>query len=131
MKSLTLWFEEVSFATGSIKRSQTYSAPATKGMDGCFERSSKFTTHCCKCTCLSYLAKRWVSFEGRLCLGYHSSVLKMALTYSRDGASRPLALLQQAFAEICTGKYEPDNARRGRLHVDSSALNSGALTSEN
>lgn len=39
-------------------------------------------------------------------------------------------MLQQIIAEIRAGKHEPGNARSGRLQVDSSALNSGALTSE-
>jgi hypothetical protein len=61
---------------------------------------SKLSSHSCKCTCLSYLAKRGASYEDRLVLGYHSNKTKMALVYSRDSISRPLALLAHVLMEI-------------------------------
>jgi len=78
-------------------------------------KASKTTSHSCKCTCLSFLAKRGVSFEDRLILGYHSNHLKMALVYSRDSAARPLALLSHVLGEIRQGIFEPDCTRSGRL----------------
>ena len=78
-------------------------------------KASKTTSHSCKCTCLSFLAKRGVSFEDRLILGYHSNHLKMALVYSRDSAARPLALLSHVLDEIRRGIFEPDCTRSGRL----------------
>ena len=51
-------------------------------------------------TMLSMLAKRGSSFEDRLVLGYHTQGLKMALTYSRDAASRPLQILCGVLNEI-------------------------------
>ena len=79
--------------------------------------SGKVTTHSCKCTALSYLAKRGVSIEDRLCLGYHSNPMRIALVYSRDSASRPLAVLEALLAEVRENKFQPDNTRSGRLRT--------------
>jgi hypothetical protein len=77
---------------------------------------SKLTSHSCKCTCLSFLAKRGASIEDRLVLGYHSNKMRMALVYSRDSIARPLALLSHVLMEIRTGLFEPDNSRGGRVN---------------
>ena len=42
----------------------------------------------------------------------------MALTYSRDGASRPLAVLISVIEEIRRGKYNPDETRSRRLYAE-------------
>ena len=42
----------------------------------------------------------------------------MALTYSRDGASRPLAVLCAMLQEIRHGIYKPDVTRSGRLEKE-------------
>ena len=76
---------------------------------------AKLTSHSCKCTCLSFMAKRGASFEDRLVLGYHANKLRTALTYSRDSAARPLALLENMLREIREGIFEPDATRSGRL----------------
>ena len=75
----------------------------------------RYTSHSLKATCLSYCAKRGMSFEDRLALGYHAEPLKMALTYSRDGAARPLSLLVKLLGEIRDGLFLPDSTRSGRL----------------
>jgi len=77
-------------------------------------KASKITSHSCKCTCLSYLAKRGASFEERLILGYHANSMKMALVYSRNSAARPLALLTHVLSEIKLGIFDPDCTRSGR-----------------
>ena len=82
----------------------------------------RLTSHSCKCTCLSYLAKRGCSVEDRLMLGYHSNKMRMALTYSRDSIARPLALLSHVLSEIRNGVFEPDNSRSGRLHAGATPL---------
>ena len=51
-----------------------------------------YTSHSLKATCLSYLAKAGCGFADRLALGYHTNPLRMAFTYSRDGATRPLRI---------------------------------------
>ena len=83
---------------------------------------AKLTSHSCKCTCLSYMAKRGVSFEDRLVLGYHSNKLRVAMVYSRDSAARPLALLSHVLSEIRDGVFEPDNTRSGRLKQGAKSL---------
>ena len=59
-------------------------------------------------TCLSFAAKRGCSFEDRLSLGYHTHSLKMALVYSRDGASRPLRVLESVLKEIRLKAFDPN-----------------------
>ena len=77
----------------------------------------KVTSHSLKATCLSYAAKRGCSFEDRLSLGYHTHSLKMALCYSRDGAARPLRVLEQILREVREKVFNPDDTRSGRLRV--------------
>ena len=75
----------------------------------------RFSSHSLKATCLSYAAKRGCSFEDRLSLGYHTHSLKMALVYSRDGASRPLRVLECMLKEIRDKLFNPNDTRSGRL----------------
>ena len=85
-------------------------------------RASKITSHSCKRTCLSFLAKCGASFEDRLVLGYHANSMKMALVYSRDSAARPLALLSHVLGEIKQGTFDPDCTRSGRLKTNATPL---------
>lgn len=85
--------------------------------------TDKLSSHSCKSTCLSFLAKRGVNLEDRLLLGYHTNKLRMGLVYSRDGAARPLAVLSHVLSEIRAGTFEPDNTRSGRLKENSISLN--------
>eukprot|EP00435_Cladocopium_sp_Y103_P063051 s1132_g24.t1 len=91
---------------------------------------AKLTSHSCKCTCLSFLAKRGIQFEDRLALGYHANKLRMALTYSRDSAARPLAVLSHVLREIREGLFEPDNTRSGRLKAGAASLDRIGLEPE-
>lgn len=75
----------------------------------------RFSSHSLKATCLSFAAKRGCSFEDRLSLGYHTHSLKMALVYSRDGASRPLRVLECMLKEIRDKRFNPNDTRSGRL----------------
>ena len=88
---------------------------------------AKLTSHSCKCTCLSYLAKRGAGYEDRLVLGYHANKLRMSLTYSRDSAARPLAVLSHVLREIREGIFEPDATRSGRLRPGTAALDQVGL----
>ena len=83
---------------------------------------ARITSHSCKCTCLSYLAKRGVGHDDRLVLGYHANKLRMTMTYSRDSAARPLAILSLVLKEIRDGKFEPDCTRSGRLKPGAASL---------
>ena len=93
---------------------------ASKWMNMIVERffppaPDRYTTHSCKATCLSFLAKAGCSFEDRLVLGYHANPLRMALTYSRDGSSRPLKVLEDCLAMVRDGAFRPDETRSGRF----------------
>ena len=84
--------------------------------DGAFELDSlKISSHTMKCTFLSYLSKRGVSLEDRRILGYHTDGNKVPSTYSRDAASRPLAILESLILEIYHDRFRPDSTRTGRL----------------
>lgn len=87
--------------------------------------SRKITSHSMKCATLSMLAKRGVSMEDRLILGYHTSPFKIGLTYSRDAMSRPLLILEKLFAEIRQGKFNPDVTRSGRFASGPSPAEAG------
>ena len=86
------------------------------------KQDAKLTSHSCKCTCLSFMAKRGASFEDRLVLGYHANSMKMALVYSRDSIARPLALLSHVLTEIKQGTFDPDCTRSGRLKTNATPL---------
>eukprot|EP00435_Cladocopium_sp_Y103_P072049 s158_g39.t1 len=75
----------------------------------------RYSSHSLKATCLSYAAKRGINFEDRLSLGYHTHSLKMALVYSRDGASRPLRVLESLLKEVRLKVFNPNDTRSGRL----------------
>ena len=74
-----------------------------------------YTSHSFKATCLSYLAKMGCDFNDRLALGYHVNHISMALRYSRDGASRPLRVLEDCLRNIREGSFRPDETRSGRF----------------
>ena len=75
----------------------------------------RISSHSLKSTFLSYAAKRGISVEERLQLGYHSSNFQMALVYSRDGAAASLLVLEKLIKEIETGLFNPDDTRSGRI----------------
>lgn len=75
----------------------------------------RISSHSLKATMLSYVAKRGCSFEDRLSLGYHTQPIKMALVYSRDGASRPLRVFCHVLMEIRQNIFNPNDTRSGRL----------------
>ena len=78
----------------------------------------KLSSHSCKCTMLSYAAKRGISISDRQLLGYHTTPHRMALTYSRDSAAHPLMILGKLIGEIREKKFLPDETRSGRLVED-------------
>ena len=74
-----------------------------------------YTSHSFKAKTLSYLAKMGCGFTDRLALGYHVGQISMALRYSRDGASRPLRVLEDCLEKIRSGCFRPDETRSGRF----------------
>ena len=85
----------------------------------------KVSSHSLKCTFLSFAAKRGLPVPDRLLLGYHSSPMQMALTYSRDGAAHSLLLLERLIGEIVSGAFRPDSTRSGRFVQISDSRESG------
>ena len=67
----------------------------------------KISSHSCKSTLLSYLAKFGCGIATREILGGHVSHLKSVLTYSRDGLAGPLRELEQVLENIRAGKFFP------------------------
>ena len=62
-------------------------------------------------------------------LGYHSSPFKVCLSYSRDAASRPLAVMEEVLSLIRTGLFRPDETRSGRFAAGASLGQLGKLHS--
>ncbi|CAE7458003.1 unnamed protein product [Symbiodinium sp. CCMP2592] len=87
---------------------------------GSKQADRKLSSHSCKCTMLSYAAKRGISIVDRQLLGYHTTPHRMALTYSRDSAAHPLMILERMIKEIRDRVFLPDETRSGRL-ADKSA----------
>ncbi|CAE7825729.1 unnamed protein product [Symbiodinium necroappetens] len=85
----------------------------------------KISSHSCKCTMLSYAAKRGISITDRQLLGYHTTPHRMALTYSRDSAAHPLMILGKLIGEIREKKFLPDETRSGRLVGDADDVSFG------
>ncbi|CAE7248244.1 unnamed protein product [Symbiodinium sp. CCMP2592] len=82
---------------------------------GSKQADRKLSSHSCKCTMLSYAAKRGISIVDRQLLGYHTTPRRMALTYSRDSAAHPLMILERMIKEIRDRVFLPDETRSGRL----------------
>lgn len=75
----------------------------------------RVSSHSCKCTMLSYLAKWGADISTREILGGHVSHLKSVLTYSRDALAAPLRVLGQMLESIRDQSFQPNNTRSGYL----------------
>ena len=75
----------------------------------------KITSHSCKCTLLSYMAKFGCDIPTREILGGHVSHLKSVLTYSRDSLAGPLRELEKCLQAIRPMSFSPDASRSGRF----------------
>ena len=93
-----------------------------------FMTDRKVSSHSMKSTMLSYLAKRGIDMADRLLLGYHTSPFTMGLTYSRDGMTRPLQILNTMLSEIREKTFRPDHTRSGRLLKDVTGVSSKPAT---
>ena len=72
-------------------------------------------THSAKATLLSMAAKAHVPLKMRRMLGYHAKPgERMALEYSRDAMSEPLAWLQAVIHAVAARHFLPDETRSGR-----------------
>ena len=75
----------------------------------------KITSHSCKSTLLSYMAKFGCDIPTREILGGHVSHLKSVLTYSRDSLAGPLRELEKCLQAIRSMCFSPDASRSGRF----------------
>ena len=75
----------------------------------------RISSHSCKSTLLSYMAKFGCDIPTREILGGHVSHLKSVLTYSRDGLAGPLRELEKVLQSIRTQCFCPDASRSGRF----------------
>ena len=79
---------------------------------------SKVTSHSCKATMLSFLAKFGASVPDREILGGHTSRMKSVLTYSRDSLASPLRVLATMLEAVRQGSFEPDSTRSGMFRPE-------------
>ena len=75
----------------------------------------RITSHSCKCTILSYAAKRGLPHDERLVLGHHAHQGRMADVYARDAEARPMRMMEELLSEIRGKRFFPDESRAGRL----------------
>ena len=75
----------------------------------------RLTSHSCKCTVLSWLAKHGDDWTDRMALGGHVSFMKSTVIYSRDVMARPLRVLEALLLDIRLRCFLPDETRSGRF----------------
>ena len=76
---------------------------------------ARVSSHSCKATMLSYLAKFGASIPDREILGGHTGRMKSVLTYSRDSLAAPLRVLDSMLEQIRGGHFDPNASRSGML----------------
>lgn len=75
----------------------------------------RLTSHSCKCTILSWLAKHGDDWADRMALGGHVSFMKSAIVYSRDAMARPIRVMEALLTKVRLGTFCPDETRSGRF----------------
>jgi hypothetical protein len=74
-----------------------------------------YTSHSCKATVLSWMAKAGAKITDRRLLGGHAKPGEFtALEYSRDALAGPLAAVADVYRHIREGRFAPDLTRSGR-----------------
>ena len=76
---------------------------------------AKITSHSCKATLLSFLAKYGASIPDREILGGHTGHMKSVLTYSRDALATPLRALEDTLQKIRSGNFDPNASGSGMM----------------
>ena len=81
------------------------------------ERAVKLTVHGLKATLLSWAAKSTIfTADEQLALGHHvHSLYRSSMIYSRDNQIKLCHKLNQMFAKIRSGQFDPDATRVNRL----------------
>ena len=87
----------------------------------------RLTSHSCKCTVLSWLAKRGDDWADRMALGGHVSFMKSAIVYSRDAMARPIRVLESLLLDVRTGRFAPDETRSGRFKMRPTSADADTL----
>ena len=82
----------------------------------------RLTSHSCKCTILSWLAKRGDDWADRMALGGHVSFMKSAIVYSRDAMARPIRVLESLLLDVRLGRFAPDETRSGRFKTGTTGV---------
>ena len=82
---------------------------------GLLHDEAKITSHSCKATLLSFLAKYGASIPDREILGGHTGRMKSVLTYSRDALAAPLRVLDDMLQKIRSGHFDPNASRSGMM----------------
>ena len=87
--------------------------------DPCLKIASdrKISSHSCKCTLLSMMAKFGATVEVRACLGYHACGNSTVFRYSRDAAAGPSHELSIMLQHVRSLEFIPDATRSGRWNV--------------
>ena len=79
----------------------------------CPEGGQVMTSHALKATCLSWASKYGLDPADKAALGRHTSATsESSAVYSRDLATKAVALLQQLIHDIYHGSFLPDASRR-------------------
>ena len=82
------------------------------------DEGSKVTSHSCKATMPSFLAKFGASVPDREILGGHTSRMKSVLTHSRDSLASPLWVLSTMLEAVRQDSCEPDSTRSGMFRPE-------------
>ena len=82
---------------------------------GCDLSSRQLSSHSCKRTLLTWLAKFGSPWQDRMILGGHASFMHSPIIYSRDAMARPLQILQTVLNAVRDKTFVPDNTRSGRF----------------
>ena len=86
--------------------------------NGGLPEDCRISSHSCKATLLSFLAKFGASIPDREILGGHTGRMKSVLTYSRDSLASPLRVLNNMLERIRQGSFNPNATRSGMMMAD-------------
>ena len=88
-------------------------------VDPCLKvpQDRKISSHSCKCTLLSMMAKFGATVEVRACLGYHACSNSTVFRYSSDAAAGPLHELSIMLQSVRSMEFMPDATRSGRWNA--------------
>ena len=83
--------------------------------NGGLQKDCRISSHSCKATMLSFLAKFGAPIPDREILGGHTGRMRSVLTYSRDSLASPLRVLTSMLERIRQGSFDPNATRSGMM----------------